>query len=568
MTLPRAVWKLLRAQWWIFLNRFRRARGRTRLGQIISAIVLLGLAVGAFWLSWAALSFLQSAEAVQFLGSQLVDSIPVLILSGVFLATFLVSFQVLLQALYLAGDMDFLLSSPVPARAVFVAKMLQAIQPNSVYLGAFTLPVLWGLGAANGYNVLYYPLVLLLLVFQVLAAASLSALLVMAVVRVFPARRVFEVISFVGAILAVLCSQWNAISQSFGNQEADLAPALEQATVSLGQLTSPWVPLSWPGLGLAALAQARWVAALGYLALSISASIGVFVAALYIAERLYYSGWVKVRTSPTRKPRRRPSSTKTATRRIPLLSPAVGGVVLKDLRVLRRDLRNLSQVITSVVVAIVYAIMMMTDGNDGTEGPPAELMQHYAIYFTIFVALFASWMLITRLALMSFSQEGKQYWILRTAPLNAGQLALSKWLVAFLPSVTIGSVLLLGMGLVQKAGVIDIVFGWLVVAFVTAGSTGLTLAFGITGAKFDWTDPRRMTSGSAGCLSALLSMLFQGISLALFLAPAPVLQFLNVPKAVGQLLGLGLGGAFSLLVAFLPPRLVLNRIPTLGEETD
>jgi hypothetical protein len=195
-------------------------------------------------------------------------------------------------------------------------------------------------------------------------------------------------------------------------------------------------------------------------------------------------------------------------------------------------------------------------------------MRHYAIYFVIFIALFASWMLVSRLALMSFSQEGKQYWIIRAAPLSAGQLAFSKWLVAFLPSVTIGSVLLLGMGLVQKAGVTDIVFGWLVVALVTAGSTGLSLAFGITGAKFDWTDPRRMTSGSAGCLSALLSMLFQGISLALFLAPAPVLQFLNVPKAAGQLLGLGLGGAFSLLVALLPPRLVLNRIPTLGEEVD
>jgi len=564
MTSAHAVWKLLRAQWWIFLNGLRRAKGRKLIGRIIFVIVMLGLTVGAFWLSRSLLLMLQTPEAEQLLGSKMLEHIPALILGVVFLTTFLISFQVLLQALYLAGDMDFLLSSPIPARAVFVAKLLQAVQPNLVYLGILTLPALWGLGAANGYNALYYPLTLLLLVLQVLTAAALSALVVMAVVRIFPAQRVFEVISFLGALAGMLCSQWHNVSRVLSSEKGTIAPALAQAAGSLGQFSNPWVPLTWPGLSLTALAQEEWFAALGYLVLSLGLSGGVFALALRIAERLYYSGWSNVQVSTTRRPKRAASGAKA--RRLPLLPPAVGAIVRKDLQTLRRDLRNLSQLLSAIIIAIIYAFMLLTRNGGETSEPLAGFMQQNSFYFTILIALFACWMLVTRLALIGFSQEGKQYWILKSAPVNALQLALAKWLVAFLPSVTIGGALLIGIGIIQAAALGDVLFGLLVVACVVAGNTGLSLAFGISGPNLDWTDPHRMTGNSAGCLASLLSGAFQGISLIVFLSPAPLLQAFNIPKSIGQLMGLALGAPLSLLVAFLPPWLLLKRIPLIGED--
>ena len=66
--------------------------------------------------------------------------------------------------LYLSGDMDFLLSKPLPIRAVFVSKLLEAILPNLALMAAFVLPILFGQGAASGYYVFYYPLVVLVLI--------------------------------------------------------------------------------------------------------------------------------------------------------------------------------------------------------------------------------------------------------------------------------------------------------------------------------------------------------------------------------------------------------------------
>ncbi len=87
------------------------------------------------------------------------ESLPVLIFTGLFMGILVTSFGVLLQALYLSGDMDFLLSSPIPIRAVFITKLMQAVLPNFGLIALFGLPVLFGLGISGGYNFLYYPLV-------------------------------------------------------------------------------------------------------------------------------------------------------------------------------------------------------------------------------------------------------------------------------------------------------------------------------------------------------------------------------------------------------------------------
>lgn len=576
MTLTRAVGKLLRAQWWIWLNNFRRAKGRTRFAYAVFVLFLLGLAVGAFALSWAALSALRNPRALAEFAAAglgdpmvLIESIPVLTLSGVFLVTFILSFQVLLQALYLSGDMDFLLSSPLPAHAVFVAKLLQAILPNFALFSVFTLPLLWGLGTAYGYSALYYPLVLLLLALQTLAAAGLSALLVMAVVRVFPARRVFEVISFLGAMIGMLCSQWYNLSRfSASGDEPSFAPAFGRIADILGRFSAPWSPLAWPGLGLRGLVRGEWLPALIYLGLSVGLTAGVFLLSLSVAERLYYSGWFKVRSAPGRKARRaaiRPANKERAVR-LPFLSPPVWGIVLKDFRVLRRDLRNLSQLLSPIIFAIIYAVMVLRGGRGGTDEQAAAIIQQYSFYFAIFIALFACWGLTMRLAMMGFSQEGRDYWVLKSAPLRPGQLALAKWLTAFLPGCVIGAALVVVLAVMQGAALGDVLYGLLVVMMIVAGNTGMNLAFGITGAQLDWTDPRRMTSGGAGCAASLLGMGFHGLSMVLFLGPVLAMQLLHGPVLVGRLVGAMAGSVFCAAVAVLPPVLVRKRIPLIGEE--
>ena len=219
------------------------------------------------------------------------QAVPVLIFAALFLGILLTSFGVLLQALYLSGDMDFLLTSPVPIRAVFVTKLLQAVLPNFGLIALFGLPVLYGSGISEHYNFLYYPLVLLIMIALTLAAAGLSALLVMLVVRVLPARRVAEILGFIGATLGLVCGQLGNLYNSFG-QKTDISGAqVNNLFTLMTRFNTPWSPLNWAGQGLVALGEGRWVTGLLLVALTLGLSSVAFLFALVTAERWYYTGW-------------------------------------------------------------------------------------------------------------------------------------------------------------------------------------------------------------------------------------------------------------------------------------
>ena len=72
-------------------------------------------------------------------------SVRMLFSMGAFIVGLFANFGVLLQGLYLSGDMEFLLTAPLPARAVFLSKLIQAILPNLLLLGLISTPAMVGL---------------------------------------------------------------------------------------------------------------------------------------------------------------------------------------------------------------------------------------------------------------------------------------------------------------------------------------------------------------------------------------------------------------------------------------
>ncbi len=577
-----AVWKLLRLRLIILGRGFRRSPLRRKIGMVFLTLVVLAGIGFIFFLSWQFLRLLRAPELAQVLGdlTPLLHSVPVLVVSGAFFMVLLTSFGVLLQALYLAGDMDFLLSTPLPIRAVFIAKLLQAILPNFALVCLFALPVLYGLGFSAGYRLAYYPLVLFELVALALAAAGISALLVMSIVRIFPARRVAEVLGFIGAITSFICSQsgqiaqWNRFSPGQASQALDLVQRFDAA----------WSPLAWAGRGLVALGEGRWASGAGLAALTLAIAGSIFAASLVTAERLYYTGWASLQNKgrKTRTPRPRKASAPSAAApsfwaaQIEMVLPSpLRAVLWKDWLVLRRDLRNMSQLVTPLIFGIIYAVMLLRDG-----GPSAapdvpywaqDIVRNFATYTSIALSLFVGWMLLGRLAGMGFSQEGRSYWLLKTAPLNAWLLIAAKFLAAYLPALALSWLFLLAVTLIQHPGLSVFAYALAVVALCLAGNTGLNLSFGITGANLDWEDPRQMQRASSSCLGALASMVYLPVNLLLFfglpvgLSVFSSLAAVQLPQVVGQAAGLVLGGVVSLACAIVPLWLVRQRVEKLGE---
>jgi ABC-2 type transport system permease protein len=568
------VWKLLHLRLIIFISGFKRARLRRKFGTIVVILLLLIFLSFIFFLSFMLLRFLRSPELAQYTGNltSMLESVPVVIFSGAFIGILLTSFGVLLQALYLAGDMDFLLSAPVPIRAVFLTKLLQAILPNFGLICLFALPVLIGLGASYQYNFLYYPLVLIVLIALALAAAGISSLLVMLVVRIFPARRVAEILAFLGAIFSFLCSQ----SGQLANMEDISSQQASQVIGFASRLNTPWSPLAWAGRGVAAIGQSDWITGAGLTLITLLLAGLIFGVALRTSERLYYTGWAsmqarghKVKTQA----KKRTSTSSFSKAVVDRLFPAsVGAVFVKDLLVLRRDLRNMSQLVMPLIIGIIYAFMFLRNGElnsiTGSSELPvwaANALKNVNLYFNVGLSLFVGWLLLGRLAGMGFSQEGKSYWLIKTAPIRVSHLISAKFLVAYLPTLGLSWAFLLVISLVERARLSTLIFTLPVVALCIAGNAGINLSFGITGAKFDWEDPRHMQTGGSGCLASLVSIIYLPIDLVLFFSPPILFAAFGLPETVGQVFGLALGGLFSLIFALGPPWLVRRKVPFLAE---
>lgn len=571
------VLKLIRLRWVIFVSGFKRAKPLRKLFTLLLGLLILGAFVGFFILTTSFLRLLDSplfSESGVNPGS-FVDAVPALIVSGAFLGILLTSFGVLLQALYLTNDMDFLLAAPIPIRAVFLTKLLQAILPNLTLIGLFGLPVLFSLGAAEKYNILYFPLVLVVLAFLSLAAAGISSLLVMAVVRIFPAKRIAEVLAFLVATIALVCSQLsNLTGIEFGTVTAE---QISKGSEVLSTFNSAWSPLAWGGRALVDVGEGRWLSGMFFLALTLGLSGGVFWFALNTAERLYYTGWASIQVETQRKKTRRAvdrSGMSSASANIfrRLLPSEVRAIMLKDFRVLRRDLRNMSQVVTPLILGIVFAVMVLRSGGEPPAGKgeaPAlfmDLFRSALAYGSMTISLFVGWTLLSRLALISFSMEGKSYWIIKTSPVSAGKMLAAKFLIAYLPSLILGWLFLLGIALLQKVPSATILYGFASVALILAGLDGINLAFGVRGANLNWTDPRRMSGLASGCLGMITSIAYLLATLLLFFAPPIGFPLLNFSEETGQLIGLLAGGTVAMLFTIVPLVLVKERVYRIGEE--
>jgi ABC-2 type transport system permease protein len=576
---PNNLWldvcKLSRLRWSMLINEIIRAKPQRKILYSLLMLLIVGVFIGTYLLSTYLFQLISSQEIAES-GINLdafLTSIPTLILSGAFVGLLVVSFGILLQSLYLANDMEFLLSSPVRIRAVFLTKLLQAILPDFVIISLFSLPILFGLGMVKSYNIFYFPFVILVLVFLSLAAAGISSLLVMVVVRFLPAKRVAEILALLAAVLFMLLSQWSNLTGL--NSDSFTPEKLSHGTQILSKLDIAWSPLAWGGRGLIELGESHWLAGISFLALILVLCAGSFMLALNTAEHLYYSGWASMQINITHKKVRLYSRHRSVSRtRVSvfrnLLTPQVWAILLKDIKMLERDMRLMSKLIMPLIMGIVFAVMLLRGGEVSTEssGIPTfidRVTQLIRSYGSMLVALLVGWMLILNISTNSFSMEGRSYWMIKCSPVSSKKQLTAKFLVAYLPTLILVWVYMIAIALLQGVSTSTLFYELPAVILILAGVVGINLAFGVRYANLDWTDPRHMSDGIGSYIAMIVSFVYMLICVIILLTPPIGFPMLGVSEEIGKTVGfLALSVACG-VCTFIPLQRVKQRVYRIGE---
>jgi hypothetical protein len=509
---------LWRVQLKMFINQTIRSRQAGRIaGTIAGAAVIL--------LAWSWEGF------ITWLGVEASHRVPVRIdtihlLSLAFLAyTGVLVFSSLvfsLNALLLNPDLDMLLAAPRSVQSVLASRMVVQVIRLLVLSLLFTGPALVLLAIVNQNPLIPLAFALLFFLYPVFVVVIIS-LISLLLVRIIPVGRGREVLTLFGIALAIGINLANfllnpALRDPGFARHPGAAPSLPDVPAA----SSTWLPSGWAGRSAAAVLSGDWATAGRWMLLLLAASAAIFAAGSVLSGRLYMAGWIQAVP-----PRRRHAAPRVRRLKgkVPLLSPVLAAVVIKDWRMRTRDLAQLVRFLMPVVFLLVIFGLRFPRLLDAVrslgDGPPAAM-----------IGLIPAWILLFSLSLSlglsAVSLEGKSIWVYAASPNSTLRLLQAKCWSTALPVTSLVALAALAAEIMIRPGWLWAVTAVLLAIAEAAAVTTLMVGIGAVFARFDWTDARRMMHPVGIFIGMGLFSIISGVSallLVISIALAAVTRF-------------------------------------------
>ena len=473
---------LWRVQLQMFLNQTIRSRQAGRIAGTIAgaAVILIAWSWEAF-ITW--LGVLASHRVVLRIDPVQVLSLAFLAYTGVLVFS---SLLFSLNALLLNPDLDVLLAAPRSVESVLASRMVVQVLRLSLLSLLFTAPALVVLAIANHNPLIPFAFAALYVLYPVFVVVIIS-LVSLLLIRVIPVGRGREVLTLFGIALGIGINLANfLLNPAFRDSGFARRPGLTPPLPDIPAASASWLPSGWAGRSAAAVLRGDLVTAGQWMLLLLAISAAIFAAGSVLNGRLYMAGWIQAV-----RPRRRHAAPRV--RRLggalPLLSPVLAAVVIKDWRMRTRDLAQLVRFIMPVVfLFVIFGLRfprLLSAVHSLGDGPPAAM-----------IGLIPAWILLFSLSislgLSAVSLEGKSIWVYAASPNSTLRLLQAKcWSTALPTAFVVALAALVAEILIQPGWL------WAVAAVVlaiaeAAAVTTVMVGIGAVFARFDWTDARRM----------------------------------------------------------------------------
>lgn len=474
-------------------------------------------------------------------------------LSLIFLiATFVLFFSAMtaaIGALFMDLDLEIWHSAPVGRLRVAMGRWAKTLVQSSYLVFFFLIPIFVALqlelGKTIGFTLAGTAGLLALLIPPVSAAAILILLLV----RYFPVRRVhqiamtFAIIVFTGVIVALRIARPERLFQEFTTD--DVVAILHAIRLPAAS--------SFPGGWLAAAVMGS-AELYGRLAALAVASVLLYA---WLASRLYFRAFVRAKETSAPAALGAGPFTRLLDRLLARATPQTRAMLGKEARVVSRDAAQWSQLFMMVALLFLYLynIQMIPLEGDFRAGLLA--------YLNLGMAGFVIAAICLRFAYPSLSAEGKQFWILESAPISFRRILWTKVGVYLVPLVGVGLLLTVLANLLLDAS--GPIWGWTLAGSLlsTCGLAAMGVGMGAIAPNFRSENPMEVAVSLGGLAYMALSMLYVGTIMVLLARPFHRFLTRVVLGSDGAdlawLAPLGAALALSLLVAVVPIELAVQR---------
>ena len=525
---------LLSPKWLSWKNEFRAGgdRWRRRL-----ALLALGVSfwIGTFYVVRRVLTYFQS---VHELGPALAYQLLLIILLT-FLSMLLFSNLITaLSAFFLAGDLDLLMSAPLSQDAFYYSRLIITVANSSWMVLFFSLPIFAAYGAVFGGGITFYLWIILCLPLFLIIPAALGVLITHLFVYLLPAKRVRDILFFVGLFAFIVIYFLFRLSQPERLVQPESFGHFVQFLTAMETPSSPYLPSSWSAEIFAGSLFQRSTDQGFYFALMASYALFFPIVASWVSSAVYLDGWSKAQES--RQGRRRHD---WGDRCIALLtrpfSPVVRAIMVKDVKTFMRDTTQWSQVFLLVALIIVYLYNFKVLPLDRSP-MPAGTIRTVVAFANLALAGFVLSAVAMRFAFPAISLEGKAFWILQTSPISLKSLIWSKFWLNLFPLLFLGELLVFATNLMLRVPAWMMVLSLITVFLMTFGITAICVGIGAIYPKFAYDHVAEIPTSFGGAICMIFSIGFIGIIVMLEAWPVYLLTSRALRFGGSQILSPGM----------------------------
>jgi hypothetical protein len=428
-----------------------------------------------------------------------IQGLPVL-LAGTALLTLVTSLSSAFHHLFLAGDLELLMVTPVTPRSLFTLKTLE-IWRDSVHIILFQAAALLGFGLSLQLPPGYYVAALLVGLLLTLAACALGATLTLALARVRFGESILGLSRLLAILLFLPVGVLGVPSLGLARGRTSLlvnSRGVETVTTQLRSVGEPptWAPSTWAAHVLLG-DDAAWLSG----ALLLATAVVLFVGLQTAFSGLYRGGWERIRFSPGS----RPSTRRRALVRLPspsLPRSSTVGILLKDWRTVIRDPRWRTGTLVSLVALGLPAMLIFASD-------PFAGSAHLArFWFGMLPVPYLAFLVGSQQGAATLAYEGRNLTLLRAAPLGMGRVMIAKMLGGLALVLLVTWTTTLTLGLRHDGEPLEMAVALASATWLAVGATLAAVAGAALTADFDGDNPQRRVGCLGTIATASLSMFF------------------------------------------------------------
>lgn len=506
------------------LKSTKQGRHRAPLFAALSLLFWWMLFRGSLWL-------VRRALEIEPVGELLVQKL-LAVTFLVFLILLLFSNLVtVFTTFYLADDLQFLMSKPIPPDDLFGARFVESLAQSSWIVLIFGLPIFVAAGVGVGAPWTFYALLVVVLIPFVALPTALATLIALFVTNLLEARRTRDVFLFFGLVAFMLLFAGIRALRPERLLNPESFESIGEMLSLLSAPTSAYLPSDWcldalvPVLFASGAADGWSLAMLGLTPLAL-----YFIAA-WCHRPLYPRGYSKVqegRHGPSILTRTRDWLLERTRNARSGLEDGLAGLrsrgdralgalrelVRKDQLVFVRDASQWSQILVVVAIMIIYLV----NYKYFEIAADTRLFGDIGLfYFNLAACGFVVVALAGRFLFPAVSLEGRNFWIILQAPVSLEQYLTGKWLGGMAPIVVVGQCLVWLSNLLVAQNWFFCIAASIIVLVLSVGIAAMAVGFGAVYPQFHNPNAAKIASSFGAVIYMILGMfLVLGVLAATF----------------------------------------------------